>query len=69
MAAIALIVAYLVLAELMRRTSAAETAGSMVVFLIAILLLRKYRFIAGNEIVNFFFAQFVAYGSDLRDSS
>lgn len=59
-AAIALIVAYLVLAELMRRTSVAETAGSMAVFLIAILLLRKYRFIAGNEIVaNFFFAQFV----------
>ena len=58
--AIALIVTYLVLAELMRRTSAAETAGSMVVFLIAILLLRKFRFIAGNEIVaNFFFAQFV----------
>lgn len=58
--AIALIVTYLVLAELMKRTSAAETAGSMVVFLIAILLLRKFRFIAGNEIVaNFFFAQFV----------
>ena len=30
--AIALIVTYVVLAELMRRTSAAETAGSMVVF-------------------------------------
>ena len=57
--ALALIATYLSLAALMRRTSPAETAASILVLLLLAAALRSFRFLAGNEVViHFFYAHF-----------
>lgn len=57
--AVALIASCLALSYLLRRTSPAETVASLFIFAVFCFVLRKHRFVVGNEIVeNFFYAQF-----------
>lgn len=61
LAAASVVVTYLSISELMRRTSVIGTITAFGTFLVIAVVCRKLRFLEGAEVVeNFFFAQFVA---------